>query len=190
MSKDFPNAPFPNTWYSRSLANALSNSDLNGTTQEINATFNLNVGTPGCLSSSPWYYGFDGNEGNGVDLVSVLLHEFGHGLGFQTFTSTSTGAPNSGFFSIYDRFLRDDTTGKLWIDMTNSERVASAINTGNLVWAGPQVTADVPSVLGNPTLRINSPGTLAGTYVIGLADFGPPVSSPGITAKRCADTSI
>jgi len=183
MSKDFPNAPFPNTWYSRSLANALSNSDLNGTTQEINATFNLNVGTPGCLSSSPWYYGFDGNEGNGVDLVSVLLHEFGHGLGFQTFTSTSTGAPNSGFFSIYDRFLRDDTTGKLWIDMTNSERVASAINTGNLVWAGPQVTADVPNVLGNPTLRINSPGTLAGTYVIGLADFGPPVSSPGITAN-------
>jgi len=183
MSKDFPNAPFPNTWYSRSLANALSNSDLNGATQEINATFNLNVGTPGCLSSSPWYYGFDGNEGNGVDLVSVLLHEFGHGLGFQTFTSTSTGAPNSGFFSIYDRFLRDDTTGKLWIDMTNSERVASAINTGNLVWAGPQVTADVPSVLGNPTLRINSPGTLAGTYVIGLADFGPPVSSPGITAN-------
>jgi hypothetical protein len=24
------------------------------------------------LSSSPWYYGFDGNEGNGIDLVSVL----------------------------------------------------------------------------------------------------------------------
>ena len=32
ISKDFPNAPFPNTWYSRSLANALSNSDLNGAT--------------------------------------------------------------------------------------------------------------------------------------------------------------
>ena len=76
--KDFPNAPFPNTWYSTSLANALSNSDLNGATQEINATFNLNVGTPGCLTSAPWYYGFDGNEGNGNDLVSVLLHEFGH----------------------------------------------------------------------------------------------------------------
>ena len=104
ISKDFPNAPFPNTWYSRSLANALSNSDLNGATQEINATFNLNVGTTGCLSSSPWYYGFDGNEGNGNDLVSVLLHEFGHGLGFQTFTSGTTGAPSGGFFTVYDRF--------------------------------------------------------------------------------------
>ena len=79
-------------------------------------------------------------------------------------------------------FLRDDTTGKLWIDMTNSERVASAINTGNLVWAGSQVTTDVPNVLGNPSLRINSPPAIAGTYTIGLADFGPPVSSPGITA--------
>ncbi|HJX90790.1 MAG TPA: PA domain-containing protein, partial [Pyrinomonadaceae bacterium] len=181
--KDFPNAPFPNTWYSTSLANALSNSDLNGATQEINATFNLNVGTPTCLSSSPWYYGFDGNEGNGIDLVSVLLHEFGHGLGFQTFTNISTGAPDTGSFTIYDRFLRDDTTGKLWIDMTNSERVASAINTGNLVWAGPQVTADVPNVLGNPSLRINSPPGIAGTLTIGTADFGPPVSSPGITAN-------
>jgi len=181
--KNFANAPFPNTWYSASLANALSNSDLNGASQEINATFNLNVGTPGCLSSSPWYYGFDANEGNGNDLVSVLLHEFAHGLGFQTFTSGTTGAPSGGFFTVYDRFLRDDTTGKLWIDMTSSERVASAIDTGNLVWAGPQVTADVPNVLsGAPTLRINSPPAIARNYVFGTADFGPPVSSPGITA--------
>ena len=181
--KDFTHAPFPNTWYSVALANALDNSDLNGATQEINATFNLNVGTPTCLASSPWYYGFDGNEGAGIDLVSVLLHEFGHGLGFQTSTNSATGTPLSGSFSIYDHFLRDDTTGQLWSDMaTNSERVASAINNGNLVWAGPQVTADVPNVLGNPSLRINSPPAIAGTYTIGLADFGPPVSSPGITA--------
>jgi Calx-beta domain/PA domain len=182
--KDFANAPFPDTWYSASLANALANSDLNGATQEINATFNFNVGTAGCLPNNPWYYGFDGNEGNGIDLVSVLLHEFGHGLGFQTFTSSATGAPNGGSFTIYDRFLRDDTTGKLWIDMTNSERVASAINTGNLVWAGQQVTADAPNVLvGAPTLRINSPPIIARDYAFGTADFGPPLSSPGITAN-------
>ena len=50
------------------------------------------------------------------------------------------------------------------------------------MWAGSQVTTDVPNVLGNPSLRINSPPAIAGTYTIGLADFGPPVSSPGITA--------
>lgn len=181
--KDFTNAPFANTWYSTSLANALSNSDQNGATQEINATFNVNVGMTGCLETSPWYYGLDGNHGNGVDLISVLLHEFGHGLGFQTFTSSSTGAPNAGSFSIYDRFLRDNSTGKLWIDMTNSERVASAVNTGNLVWAGPQVVSAVPNVLGTPRLRINSPGAIAGNYTVGTAEFGARVSSPGITAN-------
>jgi hypothetical protein len=89
-----------NTWYSTALANALSNSDLNGATQEINATFNLNLGTAGCLTNSPWYYGFDNVHGAGIDLVSVLLHEFGHGLGFQTFTDRSSGAPFQGSFSI------------------------------------------------------------------------------------------
>jgi hypothetical protein len=189
--KDFANAPFTNTWYSVALADALSNSDLNGANQEINATFNMNVGTTGCLDTTFWYYGLDGNHGNGIDLVSVLLHEFGHGLGFQTFTSTTTGAPNAGFFSVYDRFLRDDTSGKLWTEMTNGERVASAVNTGNLVWAGPQVVADVPSVLGTPRLRINSPGGIAGNYNVGTADFGARVSSPGITADvvRALDPS-
>jgi hypothetical protein len=180
--RNFANAPFTNTWYSTSLASALSNSDLNGASAEIGATFNMNVGTPGCLENTSWYYGLDNNHGNGIDLVSVLLHEFGHGLGFQTFTSSSTGAPNSGFFSVYDRFLRDDTSGKLWTEMTNSERVASAVNSGNLVWAGPQVTADVPGVLGTPRLRINSPGGIAGNYNVGTADFGARLSSPGVTA--------
>ena len=180
---NFPNAPFPNTWYSNALANALSNSDRNGATPEIDAQFNLSLGTPQCLSTSPWYYGLDGNHGDGVDLVSVLLHEFAHGLGFQTFTNRSTGAFPGGFSSIYDRFLRDNTTGKLWVDMTNAERAASAVNTGNLVWAGPQVVADVPNVLGTPRLRINSPPGIAGNYTVGTAEFGPRVPSTPLTAN-------
>ena len=147
---DFTNAPFANTWYSGALANALSNSDQNPSAPDINATFNLNLGTAGCLTNSPWYYGFDNNHGAGIDLVSVLLHEFGHGLGFQTFTDRSSGAPFNGSFTVYDRFLRDNSTGKHWTEMTNSERVASAVNTGNLVWDGPQVVANVPNVLGTP----------------------------------------
>ena len=180
---DFTNAPFANTWYSGALANALSNSDQNPSAPDINATFNLNLGTAGCLTNSPWYYGFDNNHGAGIDLVSVLLHEFGHGLGFQTFTDRSSGAPFNGSFTVYDRFLRDNSTGKHWTEMTNSERVASAVNTGNLVWDGPQVVANVPNVLGTPRLRINSPGAIAGNYTIGTAVFGAPLSSPGVTAS-------
>ena len=147
IRRDFPNAPFAGTWYSVPLANAISGTDLNSDA-EISAQFNSNVGTTGCLKNSFWYYGLDGNHGNGgIDLVTVLLHEFAHGLGFSTFTSGSTGAQIGGLPSVYDQFLRDNTTGKLWVNMTNAERVASAINTGSLVWNGPQVIADVPNIL-------------------------------------------
>ena len=140
----------PNFWYGNALANALSGIDRNGVgTHEINAQFNLKVGAPGCLDNLHWYYGLDGNEGStGVDLVAVVLHEFAHGLGFQTFTSSTTGQQagnaQAGFFpSIADQYLLDHTANKSWAEMTtDAERQASAINTGNLVWSGPQVTAD------------------------------------------------
>lgn len=183
IQHDFPNAPFPNTWYSAALANELAGSDLNGSSAEITAQFNINVGTTGCLESSPWYMGLDGNHGAGVDLIAVLLHEFGHGLGFQTFTNSSTGSLNSGFPSIYDKFLFDNTTNKTWDQMTSTERAASAINTGHLTWNGTHVVTDVPKVLGNPLLRVNSPAAIARNFTIGTALFGPPLSYPGITSN-------
>ncbi|HEV8428215.1 MAG TPA: hypothetical protein VGQ41_09975 [Pyrinomonadaceae bacterium] len=148
---NFPNAIFPNTWYGAALANKLSGSDRNGGTAEIDAVFNLRIGTAGCLSSKPWYYGLDNNHGTGVDLVTVALHEFAHGLGFASFTNEETGAQPSNRPSVYDRFLRDNTTGKTWPEMTDAERVASAINFRNLAWIGAQVTASVPSVLTSGT---------------------------------------
>ena len=69
---------------------------------EINATFNVDLGQPGCLTGT-FFIGFDNIHGANIDLITVLLHEFGHGLGFQTFTSASTGAQNSGS----QRFLTD-----------------------------------------------------------------------------------
>jgi hypothetical protein len=76
MRRDFPNAPFGGTWYTTALANAISGTDQNGITTEISAQFNLNVGKTNCIANSFWYYGLDGNHGNGIDLVTVLLHEF------------------------------------------------------------------------------------------------------------------
>ena len=146
--RNFPGAPFANTWYPLALANSLSGSDRNGTTVEIDAEFNVSVGQPGCLSTRTWYLGLDNAHGStGIDLVTVALHEFAHGLGFSSFTNEATGTQPSGSPSIYDMFLRDNTTGKLWPNMTDSERVASAVNTGNLVWIGSQVTSAVPGVL-------------------------------------------
>jgi PA domain-containing protein len=187
--RDFPGA-VPGFWYGNALANAISSSDRNGGSAELNATFNVSLGTTGCLETLHWYYGLDNNHGsNGVDLVTVLMHEFAHGLGFQTFTSSTTGqeagSQQNGFFpSIFDRYLFDATAGKTWAQMTtDAERVASAVNTGRLAWNGPQVLSDASGVLsGTPRLRVNSPATIAGNYQVGTADFGPTLSSTGITA--------
>ena len=194
--RDFAGA-VPGFWYGNALANAISNLDRNGATHEINAQFNMNLGTPGCFDTAFWYYGLDNNHGpNGIDLVNVMLHEFGHGLGFQTFTNKSNGFQvgsdaqgQGGFPSIYDRYLFDNTIGKSWPQMTNAERANTAIDTGNLVWVGPQVLADVPKVIsGTPRLRVNSPAGIAGNYQVGTASFGSGLS-PGGTTGDVVQTS-
>ena len=122
ITADFPGAPFGGTLYGMAEANALSGTDLNGASQEINARFNINLGNPGCLDGVHFYLGFDNNHGSDTDLVAVLLHEFSHGLGFQTFTSASTGAWFNGLPSVYDKFLFDNTTGKTWAQPTMTDR--------------------------------------------------------------------
>jgi hypothetical protein len=183
--RDFPGAPKPGTWFPAALANKLLGSDADPANAEISANFNVNLGQTGCLDGTFFYLGLDGNHGANVDLVTVLEHEFAHGLGFQDFTSGTTGAFISGFPSIWDYFLYDNTAGKLWIDMTAAERVASAINPRKLVWTGANVTAGVTSVLsvGTPLLSVTSPASVAGSYDVGTATFGPALSSPGVTAE-------
>ena len=168
ITRNFLGNTFSDTWYPVALANALSGSDRNGTTTvEIDAQFNIDLGTSGCLSSRTWYLGLDNIHGfSGVDLVTVALHEFAHGLGFSSFTNEATGKQISDMPAIYDRFLFDNTTGKLWPQMTDSERQASAINFLNLVWVGSQVTANVPNVLssgadGSNHARVYTPSPVA-----------------------------
>ncbi len=188
--RNFPNAPVRDTWYSSALANALSGTDLNPTAPEITAQFNSSLGNPGCFEGAPFYLGLDNRHGDNTDLVSVLLHEFAHGLGFQSFTNSGTGAQSSGFPSVYDRFLFDNTTGKGWTQMTNAERQASAVNTGNLVWTGAKTAADLRGVLGTPRVRVNAPSTIANNYAVGTAEFGPAVSPGGTTANVVAAAPV
>jgi hypothetical protein len=171
--------PFANTWYPVALANKLFGAQIDPTTPQIRARFNINLGQPGCLTGIFFYLGLDNNHGANVDLVAVLLHEFGHGLGFQAFTSQAGSFLGPPFLpSIFNRFQLDNQTNKMWDVMTNAERAASAINTRRVVWTGANVTGAVPSTLvpGTPTLRLNGPGSLAGSYLVGLAQFGPALS--------------
>lgn len=188
--RDFAGATRPGTWYSYALANKLAGSYL-GTLNapQINSNFNANLGQPTCLAGPGWYYGLDGNEPpGGIDFVAVLMHEMAHGLGFQTFTSGTTGAFNGGFPSIWDHFLFDATNGVNWANATAAQRVASAISIDKLVWTGPNVLANVPAVLrqGLPGVGISGPaaGPLAGTQLLaGEASFGAALTAAGLTAE-------
>jgi len=176
--RDFPGAPVTGAWYGKALTNKIFGADADPATPDIAANFNVNLGQPGCLTGTFFYLGLDNNHGNNIDLVTVLTHEFGHGLGFQTFTNGSTGAQLAGFPSVWDGFILDNTNGLTWTTMTAAQRSASALKSGHLVWTGANVTAQVPNVLaaGTPLLQVSTPATVAGNYQVGTASFGAPLT--------------
>ena len=184
-----PSFQFQDHWYHEALANKQAGMDLTppfGTDDgsDINARFNANLGNVGCLTGSGWYYGFDHNEGGLIDLVAVLLHEFGHGLGFSTVTNGSTGNYFNGppaLPSVYDRFLFDETTGLHWNQNTAAQRQASAINTNNLVWDGAAVSLAAPSVLNKAPELVVPYGT--GSVPGGNAAFGAPLTAVGVSGE-------
>ena len=190
--RDFPGAPKPDTWYPQALANKISGSNLSADDpvdgQDIRARFNSRLGLfPDCLPGSPFYLGIDNNHGPLIDLVTVLLHELGHGLGFQTFTSGGTGEQFDGSPSIWDHYLFGANAGLLWKDMTDAQRAASAISIDKLVWTGSSVNNALPGVLtlGTPALVVTGPaaGPAAGSYLVGTASFGNPLSGMAVTGQ-------
>ncbi len=183
VDSDFTGADWAATWYTGAQANRLSSSDLDPLDDDIGTAFNVNVGTPGCLTTRSWYYGFDGKEGaTGIDLLPVLLHELGHGLGFLTITDEVTGDYFSGQPYIFDRYLMDNVSGKHWNEMTPAERVASALNTSHLVWDGPAVTAAAPTRLGKRA-RVVTTGALVGDFTSGQGVFYTPLTPGGMTGQ-------
>ena len=169
---DFPNAVAA-TAYGGALANALAGEDLDPDEDEINSNFNANLGTPGCLETSGWYYGLDGNTPAGmINFLDVVMHEIGHGLNFQGFYSLSTGAPIApGYTDIYSSFVFDNVSGQAWAQMTNAQRVTAATG-GGLVWTGANVTTQVPDALA-PKIVLAGGGTVSGEFAFGTAVFGP-----------------
>ncbi len=142
IAANFTNAPKPDTWYHIALANALAGQDIDPASGDISATFNSDLdNNDSCLMGTNWYLGLDNNEGTDIDLLAVVLHEIGHGLGFSTFVDEANGAWFLGLPDAFASFIRDNSLGLQWTQMSNAQRMNSAVNGGNLVWKGTQVTA-------------------------------------------------
>jgi hypothetical protein len=185
---DFSGARVPGTLYVTALANRQAGIDLmpgdpKTSADDIRARFNSNLGAADCLAGTGWYYGLDGNHGNNVDLVTTLLHEFGHGLGFLTLVDLNSGAEFLGLPDIFERNILDTGSGKFWPAMTSAERAASVVNARHVVWNGAHVFAAVPHTLsaGTPLMTVNSPGGIAGELSIGTASFGRQLTASGVT---------
>ncbi len=175
----------PGYWYPSALANKLAGDWLNPAGLDIVSLFNPRIGEEDCLAGIHFYLGLDGNAPPGtVDLLQTVLHEFAHGLGFLSTTDGGNGEFCCGagvsFPSIYDRFLLDKRQGLHWDVMNDAQRTASAINgVGALVWDGPIVVADVPSVLGPAAeVQVTAPAGAAAVYRAGSASFGPSLETP------------
>jgi len=140
--RDFVGAPQANTWYPIALANSLAGVDLDPGGDHVGAAFSSSL-DEACLSGvTGWYYGLDGNTPSGqIELLATVLHELAHGLGFLSLVNLSTGQKFAGFDDIYMRNLEDHTTGELYPAMTDAERLAANVDTGNLHWVGASVVA-------------------------------------------------
>lgn len=118
--RDFPNTPITGALYPTALANEFAGEDLTG--QELRIRINSNIS---------FYTGIDGNTDNQLDLVTTLLHEMCHGLGFAF-------ANNGAFFNQFT-----DSNGNLLRDFPRNGEEIEAIFT-----SGPFL--DIP---GKPSLE-------------------------------------
>ena len=87
IHRDFSGAPFAGTWYNQALRQQAvwqrSQRRQPRHQRHLQPEHRRRLLRPGQV----WYYGTDGNEGTNIELLPVVLHEIGHGLGFQTFTN-------------------------------------------------------------------------------------------------------
>lgn len=125
----FTNAPDKDLYYPSALANAIAGKDLDPSSAEIVARFS---------SGTAWYFGTDGRPSFGrYDLVTVVLHELCHGLGFL---SSDTYDPYSGIGTLdrptaYDAFTRTIDDKRLSDLPSPSIELGRAL-TNTLYWGG------------------------------------------------------
>ena len=128
-------------WYPSALADQLHGSDLDPGEPDINANFN---------SEFDWYLGTDGNPPNNqYDLVSVVLHELCHGLGFISTKDYNNGEGslgNDGIPYTYDTYLTLGPDGVPLLNIGDATELGDALTSDNVYTNAPSAVEALSGV--------------------------------------------
>ncbi len=134
----FVGAKFPFAYYPIAVYEKMAKTDVNPPGEpDLIANFS---------STASWYYGSDGQTPAGKhDLVSVVMHEIAHGIGFigsMGLLNSNTGAYGfeNGFVIAYDEYI-EDLEGDALVDTSKydnpSNMLYQAMTSGSLYYNSP-----------------------------------------------------
>lgn len=152
--KNFSGASISNLWYPIALAEKIARKDINATTEaDIVATFNSR--------REDWYFGIDGNcPADKLDLVTVILHELGHGLGisgtFRVSSSNGFYGLTDGNPKIYDEHLKNGLNEFIINYPNGTSSLANQLTGNGLVFDSP-IARLLSSTTANPRIYAPSP---------------------------------
>jgi hypothetical protein len=142
---------FEETWYPIALASALVGFDIKED-ERFDIDYDINV-VISC-DFNDWYFGTDANTPAGmIDLVTVMLHEIGHGIGFTGSMSGRTAdrlatwgfqAQSGGRFPVvYDQFTLDGSFNRIintsvYPNTSNTLYDAVTGQRGGVYFSGPE----------------------------------------------------
>jgi uncharacterized repeat protein (TIGR01451 family) len=184
------NFPNPHAGYVVALANALDGQDLTPGQAHILTRFNAGIGGSNCLAGASWYYGLDGATFPGqVSLLTTLLHEFSHGLGFSSFVDPTSGTV-ANVPAIFDFHVFDENAQTNWAGYTPAQRQPLLTAQNQLSFDGQSMTANLTTYLSNaPVLQFSGGGpTTQSDFATG--QFSGPIPDGGSPQPVLAATPL
>ena len=131
VKNNFVGAPLEDRQYPIALANQLAGVDLNPSAPDMVVRFG---------EDPAWYYGTDGETPEGLyDVVTVALHEMGHGLGYL---GSANHNGNSGFIGfeglpfVYDQFVELADQSSILNFISGTIDLGEVLESDALYWGG------------------------------------------------------
>lgn len=154
LHENFQGAALPDIYYAAALANALYGGDLS---PQSDITCSIN-------SEADWYLGTDGATLPGhYDLVTAVLHEIGHGLGFIGSAYYQNGFGFIGTAStpyIYDTFVQLEDSTTIMSLPNGTLELGDALTSDALYWGGEEAIelpgASLPRIYAPPLYEAGS----------------------------------